>query len=104
MDTLVVSITDLDDDTKMVAVAGQAPSAACLQIHDALRQAEACGKPGLVVNLSELVAINEHVLRAVRACQERCIEAGRWLLIVPPGGQARQGPAATSRRPTTGRT
>ena len=82
--TLEVAIRELDEDTAMVVLTGESPATACLNLHEALRTAESLGKPGLVINLSDLDEANHDVLAAIGACQHRCIEAGRWLLVVPP--------------------
>jgi anti-anti-sigma regulatory factor len=81
---LQVTIKRLDDDTALISVCGAAPAQSCVELDEALAQAEELGTPGLVIDLSEIEEASAPVISSVTAFQERCLGHGRWLLVVPP--------------------
>jgi hypothetical protein len=85
MVTFSVSIRELDADTVMVRVSGEsAADGACADLGEALDRAQRCGKHGLVIDLTELRDPGADLLAITSACHVRCVNEGRWLLVVPP--------------------
>ncbi len=82
--TMNASIRQLDSDTVLVHVADEPPAVGCVELQEALHTAEQLEKPGLIVDLTELSQTNGDVVATLNACQARALEAGRWLLVVPP--------------------
>lgn len=81
---LQVSVKQLDDDTALISVCGDAATNRCPELDDALDEAENLGTPGLVIDLSDVTDPGQSVVSSVTAFQERCIRGGRWLVVVPP--------------------
>ena len=81
---LQVTIKRLDDDSTLISVCGESPAQSCVELDEALAQAEELGTPGLVIDLSEIEEATEPVVASVTTFQERCLSHGRWLLVVPP--------------------
>ena len=85
MVTFSVSIRELDAHTVMVSVSGEpAAEGACTDLREALDRAQRRGKPGLVIDLTELRDPGANLLSITSACHVRCVNEGRWLLVVPP--------------------
>jgi anti-anti-sigma regulatory factor len=81
---LHVSVKQLDDDTALISVCGNAATSRCPELDNALGQAENLGTPGFVIDLSDVTEADQWVVSSVTAFQERCIRGGRWLVVVPP--------------------
>jgi anti-anti-sigma regulatory factor len=84
---LHVAVKQLDTDTALIRVCAEPIPDDCVELDEALERAAALSTPGLVIDLSVLATAEPSVVQLVTAFQERCLNGGRWLLVVPPSAQ-----------------